>query len=113
VEYSTTTEGGKRLNTAEIRGAILAGNCDDDLDEITNTIKLRRSQISQNTMLILNPGDSVEINGIRPKYLNGLTAEVIKVNQTRVSVRFGNDAQRHANQVCTVPGSCVTPVIES
>lgn len=66
--------------------AMQTGSHDDELDEIEDALKYRRGVIARRRASALNPGDTVRFTNGRPKYLNGLTAEVTKADETHVWV---------------------------
>jgi len=66
---------------------IKTGQCDDLLDAIVNAVKERRQALARGTLRQINVGDDVRFNAnIRPTYLRGLTAKVVKVNGSSVKV---------------------------
>jgi len=72
--------------------AIVDGDADSFLDAISSAIKMRKESLNERRMLFINPGDIVRFNKTtRPKYLAGLEAEVVRVNQKRIVVKFTED----------------------
>lgn len=98
----------------EFIAAILAGEFDDQEQRIYDAFKQRRRVLAATTMASIGPGDTVVIQNTRPKYLNGLRATVVNVNQTTASVRFVDPlgAKRYGHGIVRVPASCLTPVEE-
>ncbi len=83
------------ISTDKIISAIVDGNVDASLDGIGAAIKSRRAAINSKKMFLINPGDTIKFNRqCRPKYLQGLTAEVVKINQKRIVVKFSDDVSR-------------------
>lgn len=66
---------------------IYQGKLDGHLSALAAAIRDRQKAIAQRDMGSLQPGDMVAFTGkIRPAYLAGLTATVVRVNQTTVTV---------------------------
>lgn len=82
------------MNSASIIQAVLAGDVDDDLDGISGAINDRRRSLraTQSRLVFhtLKPGDKVRLVNLRPKYLVGEIATVVRKNQTRVVVTLDN-----------------------
>jgi len=73
--------------------AILNGVADDNIDSLSAAIKKRREIKNSTKMFMINPGDKVIFNrSANPKYLQGITATVTKINKTTVSVDIPDDA---------------------
>ena len=73
--------------------SILDGVADDNIDALNGAIEQRRKLKDNRKMLFIAPGDIVRFNRqARPKYLQGHTATVTKVNKTTVLVDIPNDA---------------------
>lgn len=71
---------------------ILNGQHDSELDSIVAAIQGRRKALSYVTVAKLGPGDEVQFSAnIRPKYLVGKTATVVKVNRESVIVSCPSD----------------------
>lgn len=80
------------LTAQDLALAILDGKFDEDLDAITGAVRQRRKQVDSIKLLFCGPGDTVQFNStIRPKYLQGLTATVVKVNKTTITVTCPDD----------------------
>lgn len=76
----------------ELIDGILNGVADDDLDKLNLAIKQRRELRNSKKILFISPGDKVRFNlQANPKYLQGHTAIVKKVNNTTVSVDLPDD----------------------
>jgi hypothetical protein len=75
--------------------AILDGDADSFLKSISDAITKRREAINAKKLYMLSPGDTVRFNHlVRPKYLEGLTAEVVKTNTKRIVVKFTDGDSR-------------------
>lgn len=102
------------MNAAEIRDAILSGAADGKTDMIYDAIKRRRAALASELRHELSPGDEVRIQGLRPAYINGLHAEVVKVKQTRADVRIIDAhrvaAKRFGHGTVTAPLTALVPV---
>jgi len=95
--------------------ALRAGHYDDNLETMKNLLTDRRSKLAQLNMSAMVPGSHVVIVGdIRPVYLVGHVAKVVKVNQTTVSISFlqpiyGTGGRTRPIKDCRVPIMCVVP----
>jgi hypothetical protein len=71
---------------------ILDGKHDDALESIIESIKMRRATIASALRFKINAGDTVTFSdAIRPKYLAGKPATVVKVNRGSVVVSCPHD----------------------
>lgn len=76
----------------EIIDAILNGKLDEHLDTLDAVIQDRRTLNTTRKMATLKPGDTVVFSdSIRPKYLVGKTATVVKRNPKSVVVSCPDD----------------------
>lgn len=76
------------MTTNEIIHSILDGDNDDDFDEIVQAIKVRRKNMDARKVAELHVHDRVRFNShTRPKYLIGVEGEVVKKNETSVTVK--------------------------
>lgn len=95
--------------------AIEAGHFDDNLTQINKACKARfdllRDAQADLARLTLTPGSKVTLHGLKPQYVNGKTATVIRVNQTRAVVTPDIPDRRFRGEV-TVPLSCLTLIPE-
>jgi hypothetical protein len=65
---------------------VLNGECDEFLDEMIKTIKLRKDALIPQ-IWEFRPGQPVRLsNNVRPKYLAGAQAVIKKVNRTKVVI---------------------------
>jgi hypothetical protein len=73
---------------------IMTGQYDDELEGIIGAINHRRKMLREASAAgvfhTLKPGDKVRLVNLRPKYLVGQTATVVRKNQTRVVVTIDN-----------------------
>lgn len=80
------------MNSTEVVGNIVTGECDDILNDIVQAVKDRRNAINSNKIRSISVGDVVVFNkSVRPRYLEGKTAVVTKVNRKTVDVDCPND----------------------
>lgn len=85
------------MNTAEIVGNIITGECDDVLNEIVKAVNDRRNSIASDKINSLSVGDVVVFtDDIKPKYLAGKKAVIVKVNRKTVAVDCPNDPEYRA-----------------
>jgi hypothetical protein len=76
----------------EVINSIEDGNCDDDLAAILDAVRLRQKTLAARQVRDLSPGDTVRFSdAIRPKYLVGKTATVVKLNRQTVVVDCPDD----------------------
>ena len=83
-----------------------------ELDAIYDAWKTRRKVVIALTALTnvsnIVKGDTVTINGVSPKYLNGIPCEVVKVNDKTVVVRLPVTTGKYRQgQELTIPAAAV------
>lgn len=77
-----------------------------DLDNIINAVKARRKALGQINAAAVRPGVEVRLDGLSPKYLNGLTGTVKSVSGGRCVVtldRNSTTSLRYAGQRFRIP----------
>ena len=63
-----------------------------DLQMLKEAIKDQERILSHKTAMVLLPGDTIKfVNEIRPRYLAGLTATVVKKNRESITVKCPQD----------------------
>jgi hypothetical protein len=97
--------------------AIDNGSVDDRLTMIHEALKSRvdaiREEKAETARAEISVGCKVTLHGLKPKYVNGKTATVVKINQTRVVVLpLPDQHDRRFRGEVTVPLSCVTRIKE-
>ena len=76
----------------EVISSIEDGHCDDDLSAIIDAVRSRQQVLAARNVRALAPGDTVRFSdSIRPKYLIGKTATVVKLNKKTVVVDCPDD----------------------
>ncbi len=88
------------MKVADITSAIVSGEVDKEIDQITNCIKFRREAISKLRFREVKVGDRVKITyeNLSPKYLIGCTAVVTGKKKTKVTIDLEQSAGRfHKN----------------
>lgn len=66
---------------------ILDGKYDENLDGIAEALRTRRATLVQRNVVGIKPGDTVKFSdSIRPKYLAGMAATVVKRNAKSIVV---------------------------
>ncbi len=76
----------------EVINSIEDGACDDDLTAIISAVRSRQQILAARNVRVLSPGDAVKFSdSIRPKYLIGKTATVVKLNRKTVVVDCPDD----------------------
>jgi len=96
------------MNALDIIKAIRAGDLDEDISLVTEALTARQAARA----LSVRPGEKVRFNGnIKPKYLVGVLASVVKVNSKTVTCRIDDPATagRFQGDV-RVPVSLIEPV---
>src|SRR5438105_3899848 len=80
------------INWSDICQAIMSSYADEYLDRIVEAVKARRSIVARTTLLQIRPGETIRFSDrIRPQYLRGMHAKVVKVNGASVTVNIDND----------------------
>lgn len=90
---------------------ILNGEFDEQLDNLTNTISLRKKALAQIVVSSLVVGDSVMIKDCRPKLLIGQIATVKSITSKGVLVKLPYMVNRKWSEAeVTVPASMIEKV---
>lgn len=72
--------------------SIINGESDSELDAIAEAVRTRKHALASINVVSVSHGDTVRFSDrIRPKYLVGLTAEVVKRNPKSVVVNCPSD----------------------
>lgn len=74
------------MTASDIIRDIMKGDADDNLDGVLAAIRDRRQLAGRAAFHTLRAGDKVRLQNLRPKYLIGMTATVIRKNNTRIVV---------------------------
>lgn len=90
------------MTLEDVLNAIRDGVCDDDYNVVVKAINTRRkyldSQKDLQNLASLEVGQRVELAGLRPKYLVGMTGEVVSKDGSTFDVlldeQFRNRADR-------------------
>lgn len=85
---------------------ILARADETDLTNIINAVKGRRKALGQINAAAIRPGVQVTLDGLSPKYLNGLTGTVKSVQGARCTVTLdqrSTTSLRYAGQRFRIP----------
>ena len=97
------------MNADLIANDILDGALDDHLSYLTDVIRERREKLTTRITASLSAGDTVKMVGIRPKYMIGVTAKVIRVNRKRAVVILDHPTGRFHGEI-TVPLNCMQKI---
>jgi ribosomal protein L21E len=94
-------------------------NADDrELDRLRQAIQERARQLrvinKHEALAKFNDGDRVELSGLSPKYLNGATGVIERMEKDRIAVRLDDDVDyripaRYGRTV-RVPANCLKEV---
>lgn len=77
---------------AAVVGDIILGNYDSELDILSQAIATRKASAVKQMVGALRPGDEVRFSSfIRPRYLEGKTATIVKINRQSVVVNCPAD----------------------
>jgi hypothetical protein len=94
----------------EVTEAIENGELDEYLHDLSSALK-KRSDLIREAQADINRaaitvGSRVKLTGIKPRYMDGEWATVVKVNQTRAVVNLDNERGKWRGDI-TVPLSCL------
>lgn len=85
---------------------VINGEFDDQLDVMINIIRQRKSIVAAHRTSALRPGDQVRfVDGVRPQYLAGLIATVVRVGPKVVVTCDDPRAGRFGRGEVRVPGA--------
>jgi hypothetical protein len=109
-----------KMTIEDLAIAFVNGDFDDDLEVVFGLYKDRHAQLRQKKQAVLKAtikaGDTGVIEGLSPKYLNGVHVTVKKVEGTKLSVRPTRDMDkwmmRKYSSGVTIPITCFKPVVE-
>lgn len=99
-----------------ILGSIALGELDEHFDALQKAISTRRSLVREQEALVnkytMQPGDTVRVVHISPKYLVGKLARVVEANRTRFVIEpLGSGWGRfQGSKRLTIPMSSVEKV---
>jgi membrane-bound ClpP family serine protease len=82
---------------------IKSGEYDDQLDIILAAVKARKNALKPQ-IWEFQVGDKVKIVNANPKYLNGATATIKKVNRTKVVIDLDTPNGRFSSNITTPLG---------
>jgi hypothetical protein len=91
------------MNIEEINYTILSGEADEFLDGIVKAVKIRKDALKPQ-IWEFQVGDKVKIINANPKYLNGSTATIKKVNRTKVVIDLDTPAGKFSRNITTPLG---------
>ena len=88
-----------------VTNAIIDGDFDTDLDNISDVIKSRREIQTMKKAATFKVGDKVKFVNGRPKYLVGLTATIVRKKQKNFEIKFddGQDTGKYRGNVTCPP----------
>ena len=79
---------------------VLSGQMDEYLDGMIQTINLRKKDMAPK-IWEFQTGDKVRLVNANPKYLNGATATIRKVNRTKVVIDLDTPQGRFSRGITT------------
>lgn len=71
---------------SQVTAFITSHATDEDLARVQSAITVRRQALAAVTAATLHTGSSVRLDGLRPKYLNGLTGEIQSLTGTHATL---------------------------
>jgi len=97
------------MDVKDIVAEVLSGKLDDHLSYISKTVRGRREELTSIVAASLQMGDAVKIIDIKPKYMIGVTAKIVRVNRKRAVVDLDRDFDRYRGEI-TVPLACLQKI---
>lgn len=91
------------MNIEELNYTILSGEADEFLDSIVKAVKIRKDALKPQ-IWEFQVGDKVKIINANPKYLNGSTAVIKKVNRTKVVIDLDTPNGKFSSNITTPLG---------
>jgi hypothetical protein len=88
------------MHYGDISVSIVSGEQDEHLDKIIYAIKMRRKDMAP-SISEFQVGDRVKMVNTNPKYLNGATATIKKINRTKVVIDLDNPQGRFYTNIST------------
>lgn len=79
----------------DVIGFIVTSADDADIDRIHDALRQRRRALAAVTAAAVRPGMDVRLDGLSPKYLNGLTGTVESINGNRCSVLLDEESTQN------------------
>ena len=79
------------MNYNDMVLSIIRGEHDENLDTLIQVVQNRKKDMAPK-IWEFRVGDKVRLVNAHPKYLNGHTAEIIKVNRSKVVIRLDESA---------------------
>ena len=80
---------------------VMTGVYDEYLDGMIETIQNRKKDMAPK-IWEFRVGDKVRLVNAHPKYLNGHTAEIIKVNRSKVVIRLDESASARFSKFTSI-----------
>lgn len=85
---------------------------EEDLNQIFSALKLRRQVLGQIKASAVSEGMKVTLEGLSPKYLNGLSGVIVERDGTRVAVQLDEISTQIFKSVSQkrffIPADCVS-----
>ena len=91
------------MNIEELNYTLLSGEADEFLDSIVKAVKIRKDALKPQ-IWEFQVGDKVKIINANPKYLNGSTATIKKVNRTKVVIDLDTPNGKFSHNITTPLG---------
>ena len=91
------------MNIEELNYTLLSGEADEFLDSIVKAVKIRKDALKPQ-IWEFQVGDKVKIINANPKYLNGSTATIKKVNRTKVVIDLDAPNGKFSHNITTPLG---------
>ncbi len=98
------------ITLGAVKTAIILGELDADLENIKTAIATRKGMLEGELRRSLNTGDKVKFtDAVKPTYLRGMVATVVKLNRERIVIDLGKGVGRFSGRI-TTPVSLVEKV---
>ena len=94
------------MNIADAVGFVTAQATSDDLDALQSAIKFRRKALEQVLSQTMQIGSTVTLQGLSPKYLNGLRGDITGIAGKRANILLdeaSTDSLRWAGRKFVIP----------
>ena len=82
------------VTMAEVIDYILDHADSADIDRVYEAAKMRHKTLQAKAASAVRIGMTIRLNGISPKYLNGMTGEVVSIDRQRASVLLDERSTR-------------------
>ncbi len=97
--------------TTLVRERVIKGELDTDLEGIIQAVNYRKERLNDRKAFLFKNGQRVRFNShVRPLYMRGLEATIVKVNRTTVGVKLDSSAGRFGTSVIKCPFNIIDAI---